>query len=96
MKNQLICMSFDGEFKRELKMKLTCIETGKYTRIKLTGEPWENENTLDAAANVLLRREPEHKYDFICISSDNLRGEICHALAGLTEHTGEYRSYKLV
>jgi len=78
-------------------MKLTCIETGKYTRIKLTpGEPWENENILDAAANRLLSREPDHPYDFICLDHVDLRGEICHALTGLTEHTGEYRSFKLV
>ena len=48
------------------------------------------------AANALLRREPEYKHDFVCISADKMRSEICHAAGDLTEHTGEYRTFKLV
>ena len=78
-------------------MKLMCVETGYKTEIKLTqDEPWENDDILDAAANNLLKREPEHKYDFVCIDSRRMRSEICHALTDLTEHTGEYRSFKII
>jgi hypothetical protein len=77
-------------------MKLLCVETGKKTSIILTGEPWENDDTLDAAANRLLKREPEHKYDHVCITRNKMRSEICHSLTDLTEHTGEYRTFELV
>ena len=77
--------------------RLMCIETGYKTRIELTrDEPWEDDEILNTAANRLLKREPEHKYDFVCIDARKMRSEICHALAGLTEHTGEYRSFKIV
>lgn len=77
---------------------LQCIETGRKTKIKLTTrEPWTNDEILDnAAANRLIHREPEHKHDFVTISADKMRSEIFHALNGLTEHTGEYRSFKII
>lgn len=74
-------------------MKLKCIETGKTTKIALNNKPWENDIILDYAANRLLKREKEHAYDFVCISTDNLRSEICHALTNLTEHSGTYRTF---
>ena len=51
--------------------------------------------TLVRAANMLLRREAEHNHDFVCISIEKLRSEICHALTNLTEHTGEYRTFEI-
>jgi len=78
-------------------MKLKCMETGRITEIILTTDkPWENDEILDAAANKLLKREPDHKHDFVCISADKMRSEICHALTDLTEHTGEYRTFKII
>ena len=77
--------------------KLVCLETNKRTRINLENVPdYETDDVLDNAANRLLKREPEHKYDFVCITRDNLQSEICHALGDLTEHTGEYRSFEVV
>jgi len=75
--------------------QLECIETGRKIKITLTGEPWENDEILDNAANMLLKRDPEYKHDFVCISADKMRSEIMHALTDLTEHTGEYRSFKI-
>lgn len=75
---------------------LVCVETGKKTKINLTtNEPWTNDEILDAAANQLLRREPEYKHDFVTINADKMRSEICHALTDLTEHTGEYLTFKI-
>ena len=77
-------------------MKLVCNETGRYTEIRLSDKSWENDDILDHSANVLLKREPEHKDDFVCIREGKMRSEICHALTDLTEHTGEYRSFRYV
>ena len=80
-----------------MEKTLVCIESGKKTKINLTtDEPWTNDDILDSAANILLKREPEYKHDFVCISADKMRSEICHAAGDMTEHTGEYRSFKLV
>lgn len=80
-----------------MKKTLVCIESGKKTKINLVAdEPWTNDETLSSAANTLLRREAEHKYDFVCISADKMRSEIFHAAGDLTEHTGEYRRFKLI
>jgi len=79
------------------RIRLMCMETGYKTRIELTlDERWKNDEILDTAANRLLRREPEHKYDFVSIDTREMRSEICHALTDLTEHTGEYRSFKII
>ena len=79
-----------------MKMKLICIETGKQTSLILNdAAPWENDEIIDSAANRLIKRESEHKHDFVCVSADKLRSEICHALTDLTEHTGEYRSFRI-
>jgi hypothetical protein len=76
--------------------RITCVETGKYTDVNLsTNEPWANDDTIDHAANMLLRREAEYNHDFVCISIEKLRSEICHALTNLTEHTGEYRTFEI-
>ena len=72
---------------------IKCIESGRTTKITLTGNEWDDDDTLDSAANKLLKRETEHKHDFVCISTDKMESEICHALTGLTEHTGEYRTF---
>lgn len=77
-------------------MKLKCVETGKTTKIVLGDKPWENDEILEIAANNLLVREIEHRDDFVCVSFDGLRSEICHALDGLTEHSGDYRSYEII
>ena len=80
-----------------MEKTLVCIETGRKTKITLTNdEPWTNEETMDQAANVLLKRETEHRHDFVTIRSDKMRSEICHVAGDLTEHTGEYRTFKLV
>ena len=80
-----------------MEKTLVCIESGKKTKINLTtDEPWTNDEILDANANALLRREHGYKHDFVCISADKMRSEICHAAGDLIEHTGEYRTFKLV
>lgn len=76
---------------------LVCIETGKKTKINLTAdEPWTNDEILDAAAEKLLHREPEYKHAHICISADKMRAEIWYSAGDLTEHTSEYRTFKLI
>lgn len=79
-----------------MKKLLVCIETGKKTALSLTDAPWNNDDILDAAANRMLRREPEHRHDFVCIDAQKMRSEICHGLGNLTEHTGEYRTFRLI
>lgn len=76
---------------------LFCVETGKKTKIKLnSNEPYMNDEIIDSAANRLLRREYDHKYDFVCIRQDSMKSEIYHAAGDLTEHTGEHRTFRLV
>ena len=75
---------------------LICIETERKTQLKLTDEPWTNDEIINTAANRLLRREPQHKYDFVAIRSGKLRAEICHALTDLTEHTGKYVTFRII
>lgn len=75
---------------------LVCIETGKKTKINLTtNESWINDEILNNAAERLLRREPEYKHAHICISADKMRAEIWYSAGDLTEHTGEYRTFKI-
>ena len=75
---------------------LVCIETGRKTAIDIDGRnEWEIDDLLDVAALRLLRREPEHKHDWVSIRADNLRSEICHSCGDLIEHTGEYRSFRI-
>ena len=80
-----------------MKTIMVCIETDKKTKIALTkNEPWTNDNILSTSANGLLKREPEHKYDYVTIRADKMRSEIYHAVGDLAEHTGEYRTFKIV
>lgn len=78
---------------------LICIETGKKTKFNENVEPWELDDILDNCANILLRRESDHSpgsNDFVSIRANKLRSEIFHGLNGLTEHLGEFRTFKII
>lgn len=76
--------------------KLICVETDKYTKFNDNVEDYEIDDVIDAAANRLIRREPEFdKDDFVCVRSDKLRSEICRHCGDMTEHSGEYRTFKI-
>ena len=74
-------------------IKLTCIETGFYTKIKVWHDT-ELDDLLRNHANLLLHREPKHQlgHHYVYINSECLRSEIL-ALPGPIEHTGEYRTF---
>lgn len=76
--------------------KLICVQTGKKTLIDEMVPDYELDDVLDTAANRLLKRESDHKHDFICVSQNIMSAEICHSLTELTEHTGRYRTFKIV
>jgi hypothetical protein len=75
---------------------LKCVETGKKTKYNNEVKPWDRDDVLSAAACRLVRREREHKYDYVTISREHMSSEIYHALNGLTEHTGEYRHFEIL
>lgn len=81
---------------------LTCQNTGYKTIVRLIDssrgieDEYANVEAINNAANRLLKREPDHKSDYVTvIYPDRMRSEICRALNDLTEHTGKYREYEL-
>ena len=75
---------------------LICNETNRKTQINITNtmEQYEIDEIIDAGANRIIKRTYPH--DFVTVCMDKMQSEICHALTGLTEHTGKFVSFKIV
>jgi hypothetical protein len=72
---------------------LKLIETGRTTKISDT-----DSQTIQAAADKLVRRdEPGHYAQFSgSPEPDNLFAEICRAVSGMTEHTGDKINFEII
>lgn len=87
-------------------MRMLCVETGRVTRIENENETYSWSEQISRAATRLIRREPEfEKYnhfasptfeEFSSSVGDEIDAEICRPLGGLTEHTCERRTFRLV
>ena len=88
---------------------LVCIESHKKTSLDLmdsnddfrgdvNARQWNNDDIVNAAANRLLKRESEHKHDFVVvkISHNRMSSEIYHSCGDMCEHTGEYRTFRII
>ena len=75
---------------------LMCIETGKKTKYNNEAKPWDRDDILSDAATRLVKREVDHKHDYVTIKRECMESEIYHALYEMTEHTGEWRTFKII